>query len=656
MKFSRFHLLLPPVLFGLVLTGPAGLRAQETAAPAQVAPQTEPVPSVIPRDPAYLAELIAAAKAKKLHEARYWLLLLHYRHSWSEADGEGFFFAEDGNTDPAAELEATLTRFFDPPAEETPTYQHPLCQFPERNRWLREQLSIDPEKLPQPDCPRYRHFRGQLDPGTVTFVFSAAYVNNPASMYGHTFLRVDRKGNKAAHDLLSYMVNFAAYDGGAWGPMYAIRGVFGGFRGTFSTIPYYLMVQKYSNAESRDLWEYRLNLTEEEIDRMVRHMWELGNTWFSYWFFDENCSYHILSLIEVARPELHLREEYKGWVIPTDTVHLVTGIPGLVSDVHYRPAITKRMVARRELLTPEEEEIAARIVETRGPDRFRGFTDLPPERQIRVLDAAGLYFQIHKLDDENEEQRDNAEREMLLKRTKIPLPTPDVPVERPDPPEQGHGSSRLGIWAGANREQTFEEIHYRGAIHDLLGNETGFPPASQLEIGHIRGRYENKTRKFLLEQAEVLRITSLFPYDPWVFKLSWKAHTGIVLPREKRCPRWECLSYYGNAGAGITFMTKLWRREVFYAFVEAEGAGGGVFESQFRIGPSFSGGLLFDVAPWSRIHGEGRYLIPVLGDRLRVWQASVFQSVYFGTNWELRAGAQTGTAPDEVTGGLYWHF
>lgn len=608
-----------------------------------------------PPDP-YLQELIGKSREKKLARDRFWLLLLHYRGSRSEADGRGFFFADDGHRNPEAEMEATLTRFFDPPLEETEQVQHPQCMFPARFRWLKEQLAFDPDKLPFQSCGRFEHFRGQLDPGTVTFVFSAAYVNNPASMYGHTFLRIDRKGTKAAHDLLSYIVNFAANDEGAGGPAYPILGLFGGFQGNFSTIPYYLMVQVYSNLESRDLWEYRLSLTEAEIEWMVLHMWELGNTHFDYWFLDENCSYHILSLLEVARPGLHLREEFNLWVIPTDTVSLVTSVPGLVTETHYRPAIVKRMLARRDLLTGSERKIATRIVEDRGPDRFRGYDDLPPERQVRVLDAAGLYFQVHRASGETPDARDEAERAMLLRRTRIGLPPPEVEIERPSPPESGHGSSRIGIWGGANRRQSFEEFHYRLAIQDLLGREDGFPPHSLLEVVNVRTRFENETQRFLLEQADLLRITSIYPYDPWSFRISWKAHTGAVLPREKRCPRWRCLSYYGNAGAGLAASTALWRREVYYVFVEAEGAGGGVFDSQFRVGPSVSGGLLFDVARWSRLQAEGRYLVPVLGDRQRVWQASVFWAVHFLRNGEFRAGAQTGTAPDEVSGGLYWHF
>ena len=65
--------------------------------------------------------------------------------------------------------------------------------------------------------------------------------------------------------------------------------------------------------ENRDVWEYELNLEPHEIERLLAHTWELGFTRFDYYFFDENCSYHLLSLLDVARPGVEL----------TDPSHLV---------------------------------------------------------------------------------------------------------------------------------------------------------------------------------------------------------------------------------------------------------------------------------------------------------------------------------------------
>ena len=40
------------------------------------------------------------------------------------------------------------------------------------------------------------------------------------------------------------------------------RDIFGGFRGEYAKMPYYFKVREYADYESRDIWEYPLNLTQ----------------------------------------------------------------------------------------------------------------------------------------------------------------------------------------------------------------------------------------------------------------------------------------------------------------------------------------------------------------------------------------------------------
>jgi hypothetical protein len=52
----------------------------------------------------------------------------------------------------------------------------------------------------------------ELDAEAVTLVFASAYLNNPASLFGHTLLRLDRRGQTEQTRLLAYAVNYAADD------------------------------------------------------------------------------------------------------------------------------------------------------------------------------------------------------------------------------------------------------------------------------------------------------------------------------------------------------------------------------------------------------------------------------------------------------------
>jgi hypothetical protein len=171
------------------------------------------------------------------------------------------------------------------------------------------------------------------------------------------------------------------------GVLFASLCIAGGFEGRFATFPYYMKVQEYSNVESRDLWEYDVHFTQEQIDRMLRQLWELGSTFFWYYFFQENCSYHILSLLEVANPQLHLTDQFFFTVIPADTVHLISRQEGLVGRVVYRPSLLTQFTQKRRAMQAREVDLLQHLLRAKSLHLLAA-SALEVGRQALVLDAA----------------------------------------------------------------------------------------------------------------------------------------------------------------------------------------------------------------------------------------------------------------------------
>src|SRR5690606_26551649 len=167
--------------------------------------------------------------------------------------------------------------------------------------------------------------------------------------------RIDSATNEGSGTaLLSYALNFGAMvEGMDNSILYAWKGLAGGYPGQFALLPYREKLSEYSRLENRDLWEYRLDLTPEETGRMIEHVWELRQIRFDYFFFDENCSYRLLELLEIARPGLRLIEQFPLTAIPADTVRAVKAA-GVVTEVNYRPSREKELLARAAPLEPEE--------------------------------------------------------------------------------------------------------------------------------------------------------------------------------------------------------------------------------------------------------------------------------------------------------------
>lgn len=236
-------------------------------------------------------------------------------------------------------------------------YMHPQCRYAARFFWLVERLKIDSAQMPFQPCIELHKFINFLNYKGVSLVFSNYIADGPGSLFGHTFLRLHRNMemmNDSA--LLDDIANFSAFVPAVKSWLYPIKGLTGGYKGRFSVVPYYQKIQEYNNYESRDLWEYRLNLTEKEIRLLELVLWEVGWSYIDYYYLDDNCSYVMLSVLEAAKPELQLTNKLLIYAIPSDTIRVVTNTPNLVSSVHYRPSVLSRYIMRQSKLNKKENQ------------------------------------------------------------------------------------------------------------------------------------------------------------------------------------------------------------------------------------------------------------------------------------------------------------
>lgn len=570
-------------------------------------------------DHGYLTELAHRAREVRLAEDRYWHVLLHYKKNLtgddaSEQDDPGFFLAPNGKTDPQAELEATLASFFSDSLVGR-SQQVAQCAFIARYRWLKEKLSFDDHRLPPQPCERFQAWYDELNPQSVTLIFPSAFMNNPASMFGHTLLRIDQKGQTEQTRILAYTINFAADVPSGRDLLYPLKGIFGGLKGYFSTIPYYLKVQEYRDIENRDIWEYRLNLTPEQIDRMLMHAWELGNAYFDYYFFKENCSYHLLSLLEIADPNWHFTDRFLFWTIPADTVRLLIEQPGLVGEIAFRPSRSTQIRRMREGMPDEERRWTDRITQDASLVRSNEFTRLSPERQALVLDVASDYLRYRSVtDDAKAPSYKERNRTVLTARSGLRV-LPEALRITPfaEAPEQGHKTSRAGLGAGWRNGELFEELTVRAGYHDLLDPEIGYTPDAQIELLAVSLRHYEQRDHTRLERFTLANIVSLSPMDSLFTSPSWKLNAGMQTVRHGGCR--FCSNGVVNGGVGAAMESRFLNREVFFAFAEAESNVSHAYEQNHRVGAGGTVGLLADLTDRSKVMLSTTYLRFPLGER-----------------------------------------
>ncbi len=589
-------------------------------------------------DAAYLDELIHQAAEARLAERREWQVLLHYRRTLlgvsSMQDDPGFFLAPGGKTDPEAELAATLTGFFsDDPVGRSK--QPAQCAFVARYYWLNEQLGFDPARLPPQACERFTKWFDDFNAAGATMIFPSGFMNNPSSMFGHTFLRIDAKGQTPQTRLLAYTINYAAQLPPDAGLEYAFMGIFGGYPGYFTTIPYYLKVQQYRDIDNRDIWEYRLNLTELQVRRMLMHTWELGNASFDYFFFGENCAYHILSLVEAAEPSVHLLDRFPMYTIPVDTVRELKK-SGLVGEVVSRPSRNTLVRRKRATMTAEERSWFDRLVDDPAQLKTEGFRALPKERQAFVLDTVSDYLLQHSAEGREEGLPfRNKNRTILSARSELRVASPEIPIEPyVKQPDLGHETSRIGMGAGWRNNRAFEEVNIRAAYHDLLDPEPGYTPNGQIEVMSVAFRHYHDASQVRLERFFPVNILSLAPIDSLAQAPSWKVNIGMQTIRHNNCEL--CSNGVANAGAGAAAETHLLTREVYFAFAEAEANYSAAYEERHRIGGGGTAGMLVDLSERWKLMASGSYFRYPLGEKSDDIRWFVGSRFTLAQNWALR--------------------
>lgn len=562
---------------------------------------------------------LSKAQSLRLAEAPGWMRLGHWKpRRWgrgveSDALHEGFFLSPNGNSDPKAELEAMISALYDPAPGPQP--QPPRCRFPARSAWLIERLALDPASLPPADCALYVNWRRLMDPAAVSLIFASAYLNNPASMFGHTFLRLERRKIGEGERLLDNTLNFAAETGEDGGMLFAMKGLLGLYPGKYSVQPYYMMVQQYNNIESRDLWEYRLALSPLEVDRLAAHSWEMGQATFPYYFFSKNCSYQLMPALEAALPQRSLMPGSPAIVGPVDTVHAALSQPGVVAMVQYRPSHSTTMRQRRGQLLRGELRAADAFRLGRPLDGDRLMVDLPPDRQALILDAAQdfiLYKEGYSPDAPGAVRE--VERSILTRRAKLAVPAVEPPPPSwAAPPDEGHLRKRLQVGAGARNGGAFSEVAWRPGYHDLLDRSEGYVPGAQIEGLSWRLRYDRDERRLSVRDFRVIEVLSVSPWDPWMRKPSWTVGTGLDTAFELGRPAADSLVYEGHAGAGLA--AEIGSRASGYAMAVAEGAAGAVLREGWRVGGSLRAGVVAQLTRRWRTILEGGLSAQPFGDK-----------------------------------------
>ena len=528
---------------------------------------------------------------KEPSEDAQWKALLHYQPQFigrdeSTIDTENFFLSPVGKYNAQAELAATINLF------ENTADNDKKCLFPARYQWLKKQGLVH---RPFPKCPEWESFYDDIRPAGVTLLFTNAYMNNPASLFGHTLLRIDtaRKGTQ----LLAHGANYGAFTGEQNGLLFAFFGLTGGYYGGFTVKPYYDIINQYNNIENRDIWEMNLNFNHEELEMLMAHLWEVGQAQSRYYFFSENCSYMLMEILDAVRPSLKLAQDFPAHTIPLDTIKAVYKRTGLVKNIKYRPSRQNKILHRYTQMTPLQKKAYKKIIENQDAKDI----SLSESEKAGVLETAYQYVQYQYVAEKMELKEYRRQSfNLLMQRNKLSSKDNLQELTTGKNPLFSHDSAMLAVGLGKHNGESFQQISARPAYTSLLDRSYGLLSGAEINFLNVTARHYDKQKKFVLQDLNIVGIKSISPINFMFQPISYNIHVDLsrmMNPDDEK--EGYVFKVHGGAGGAYALTDEI----KAYGFINNHLGYGGFLPHNSYAGLGAEIGIYGDFDNWRLLFG-----------------------------------------------------
>lgn len=360
-------------------------------------------------------------------------------------------------------------------------------------------------------------------PRTVVLVFAEQYAGNPASLFGHVFLRLG--GDLLQPRPLDSIVGFFAdVPADVSALQYALKGLFGGFEASYVPSEYQHGLREYNDLENRGLWEYELAMTDAEIERLVLRIRASRDETVPYYFLTRNCAAGMLDLLELPHPARRAFFE-----LPVDVVRALAA-SGRVRAVRYRPPFGARVEARFAQLDAAQRQAADELLDgSRTP--------------AEVDDAAALEAAAESLAFAARQRRTDTPEDprlSLLLRRRAALGGAPVTVEPHPPrrPDSAHPPTRLALGVDADGAPI---VALRPGVHGLMDRSDGLEGQVEMEVlaATLRG--------VDLERLRLLSLRHLVPMTRTARRPAWGVRLDVARRQDDVCRAAEAEGQAGLA-------------------------------------------------------------------------------------------------------------
>ncbi len=558
-----------------------------------------------------LGRLLVEAESKKIYDDPTWLRLLHFRvtpriANHSDIITPEFFNAYDKSIHAGLkpnlatrgitskqELIATLNAFYQPILKDQNL--HPQCRFPARFFWLNTKLNFQDKQLPKIVCGRLEKWAKFQTLNSISLIMVSGYFGNPASTFGHLLVKLNNSEFKSSSgNLLDQSINYGAkVPPNEKLPVYIIKGIFGGYVAGFSDNKFYTQDLVYSKQEYRDMWEYELNLNQQQNRLLVYHIWEMVGMKSTYYFLKENCGYRIAELLELVTGH-SLTPDRQPWYLPVSVFQELDEVENsrYIKKITFFPSSQRQLHHSFNQLSNKEASVVNKILAY--PDSLKkhlvdNFTVKQTSRMLEVM----LDYYRYKIsgEDISEKQKNILKQHkntLIVERLNLPIQQREKPEKVPHIISPAKGAKPRLFHVGIAHNQAHGEVYELGltAIHyDLLSNSKGSLENSELTLFNLILNYDKK-QDFSVQKFDLISIKKLGLNSTKLFgesNLSWRIRTGFER-NDLSCK--NCTNFFIEGGIGHAY--KLRGNLISYGMLDGRYS---AEKNTFEVAPNI--GLIF---------------------------------------------------------------
>lgn len=391
-----------------------------------------------------------------------------------------------------------------------------ICRYGARYEFLNQHLDLW-KYMKHPLCKERDLFIKKFRATSISIVFASSYLNSPASQAGHIFLKFDNN----LSDVSSYTIGFGANITNNDSVLeYSYKGIMGKYAGTFDIAEYSKKIKEYLDTEQRHFFEYQLRLNANEVHTAILHLYELKGVKKPYYFMSQNCASQLLHIIQVAKKDSFLTNDFFYEISPMSLLMLLKE-KNLLFKEKIRASLKSKISFLFSKMTKEEKEVFL----IKKQDIFLQAYKKKQHNNANLIDTR-IYNLRYQYLQEDINKSSYVRNYLILLRKRASIKTDSTKIESDIPSILNfHHSRRLRIGYIDAHSKNYLQIGYRPFYHGIEDIEED---SRNGYLEYLSGTISINKNNVILDSLILVNTQTYTPSkEPfsnfaWLFRLSYE--------------------------------------------------------------------------------------------------------------------------------------